>query len=218
MEPWHREAFGCRGLGAGTGSAPYPRGSSRHRLVVTRWPRTGPSGELLSTVLPLQENSWHETRLNCLQGPGPDVVCAPCAGSRLISPGRTGDGQADAAPAGQQPEPGTAVGAGIASSWCGMAWRGTAWHGAAWCSAAQRCQSTTQPLEFVGSHGQPGRHGRVTAGSGTCGCCWHQRDWEQHRGHDGSSPSAGAGGGSCPGTRQPCSPFTAPGNTHRHKA
>lgn len=108
-------------------------------------------------------------------------------------PGRERDEQADAAPARRKPEPGTAFGAGRASSWCGTAWRGTArslWRGTA-------PLSTAQPLAVTVSLG------RDTAGGSTRGCGWHQRDREHHGGRDGLSPSAGASRGSCPGTQHP---------------
>lgn len=88
--------------------------SSWQRLAGTRWLHTGPSRELLSTALSRTAAMRHDGR--CTE-PWPAVVCAPCAGSQLVSPGSDRHGQ--------EPEPGTASSMGRASSWCSAAWRGS---------------------------------------------------------------------------------------------
>lgn len=99
-------------------------------------------------ALQLQVNSWHETGLNCLQGPEPDVVPALCAGSWLISWGGKGDGEADTAQlagarawhslwCGHREQPvwhdmaqhGMALNS---TAWRSMARHSTAWHSVAW--------------------------------------------------------------------------------------
>lgn len=163
------------------------------RLAVTRWPRAGLSRELASSVLRLYVNSWHETRLNCLQGPGPDVESAPCAGSWLISLAGKGMSRLTQLPPGVSQS--LARPSARAEPAAGVARHGVAQHGAVWRGTAPL--STAQPLAVTVSLG------RDTAGRSTRGCGWHQRDREHQGRRDGLSPSAGASRGSCPGTQHP---------------